>query len=70
MWLSIAYYEDRRIIIQKRVSYLCWAFKSKSESASLSVVSDSAIPGTIAYQALLSWNSPGKNTELCCRFLL
>ena len=37
---------------------------------SCSVVSGSAIPWTVACQALCPWSSPGKNTGLSCHFLL
>ena len=35
-----------------------------------SVVSDSATPLTLTHQASLSMDSPGKNTEVGCHFLL
>ena len=34
------------------------------------VVSDSATPWTVARQAPLSWDFPGKNTGVGCHFLL
>ena len=37
---------------------------------SLSVMSDSATPWTVAFQAPLSVDSPGKNTGVGCHFLL
>ena len=37
---------------------------------SCSVVSDSAIPWTVAYQLLRPWNFPGKSTGVGCHFLL
>ena len=42
----------------------------KSGSATHSVMSDSATPWTAAHQALLSWDSPGKNTGVGCHSLL
>ena len=38
----------------------------KSESVSLSVMSDSAIPWTVAHQTPLPWDFPGKNTGVGC----
>ena len=35
-----------------------------------SVVSDSATPWTVAHQAPLAMDFPGKNTEVVCHFLL
>ena len=40
------------------------------ESASCSVVSDSATPWTVARQASLSMDFPGHNTGMDCHFLL
>ena len=36
----------------------------------LSVMSDSATPGTAARSLLRPWDSPGKNTGVGCHFLL
>ena len=33
-------------------------------------MSDSTTPWTVAFQAPVTWNSPGKNTAVCCYFLL
>ena len=40
------------------------------ESASCSVVSDSATPWTVARQAPLSMDFPGRNTGVGCHFLI
>ena len=45
------------------------AYEDK-EVKSLSRVRLFATPWTVAYQALHSWDSPGKNTRVGCHFLL
>ena len=45
--------------------------KSKNETVSCSVVSDSLGPhGMLLTGLLCPWNFPGKNTEVGCHFLL
>ena len=54
-------------IFRRQVQLFCIYF---SKSASHSVVSDSAIPWTVACQYPLSMDSSGKNTGVGCHFLL
>ena len=63
------------------VSFISFVFKNflpsdklfkaiEQQQSSHSVVSDSATPWTVAYQAPRPWNFPGKNTGVGCHFLL
>ena len=49
---------------------MIWSSEVESESVSCRVVSDSVTPWTVAHQAPLCWDFPGKNTEGGCHSLL
>ena len=59
-----------KMIVLVYLQYVHFPYVSdESESESRPVVSDSVTPWTVAHQASLSMNFPGKNTGVGCHFL-